>query len=113
MNLFNSNPVPAGLRKCFWHPEHIAEMPFCLVAKLSEQQKKDLAVFEDQKYMERLEQLEKESLYGEFDYEENEPKSSVMQRAEMALLGLGSCNTQTSSGLPEKTALKRSQYLSR
>lgn len=48
-------------RLCYWDPAYIASQPFCISSKLTDQEAKELADFEELKFWERNETL-KESL---------------------------------------------------
>lgn len=116
-SLYNSLPVPPGLRHCFWDADYIAAQPFCITSKLTEQQVQDLADFEEEKFYERLDAL-KLSLSVDARKESYElldelKKESVFDAATRGLESLGFSNTQTKSGVPHKTAIKRSDFLNR
>ena len=57
MNLNNSLPVPAGLRRCFWDAEYISSEPFCVTSKLTADELISLAAFEELKFWERTESM--------------------------------------------------------
>lgn len=140
-NLFNSNPVPSGLRLCFWHPEYIAAQPFCITSKLTQKEKKELAEFEEMKFWERAQDLQQhlELIDDEPDFEDtrvsafkigssidikkviknymDSPKKFYFFRSrfvlEKAVFKFGFCNTQTNDGLPSKSSVNRSHFLAR
>ena len=59
MNLNNPAPYPSTARRCFWDAEYIASQPFCITSKLTEEELKALAEFEELKFWESLEAMEK------------------------------------------------------
>ena len=79
-SLYNSSPVPPGLRCCYWDADYIASQPFCISSRLTDKEAKDLAEFEEFKFWERNENL-KQELFQEIlngtiddDYLDQEPE---------------------------------------
>jgi hypothetical protein len=66
-SLYNTNPVPPGLRHCYWDADYIASQPFCITSKLTEKESQDLAEFEELKFWERFDSVKAELSESDLD----------------------------------------------
>lgn len=121
MNLNNALPTPTGIRQCYWHSD-FDPVPFCLTSKMTEKETRDLLAMEDLIANETFQipcQTENLSIDGQTLRIKTGKKENYTYFLEKNFLPkthetqFGSCNTQTSDGVPPISTINRRDFLAR